>query len=139
VGYVFLADKSIHPRRFGGKSEGSPLDMAHDEDTAYIDIVTNKGELCEGIWSNRHFVHHKHVYTSNTGNIYISSRKHLHILSLRLLAGSRLLLSCAILCASAGPAQVDDASSYQHVFDQVEQLAFCKYNARPHWGKNSNR
>eukprot|EP00983_Pelagomonas_calceolata_P079331 1154615-Pelagomonas_calceolata.AAC.1 len=37
------------------------------------------------------------------------------------------------------PWQVDDPSSYQHVFDQVEQLAYCKYRARVHWGKNSNR
>jgi hypothetical protein len=29
--------------------------------------------------------------------------------------------------------------SYQHVFDELEQLTFCKYKARPHWGKNSNR
>ncbi|KAJ9533671.1 hypothetical protein QJQ45_026736, partial [Haematococcus lacustris] len=63
-----------------GQSSRYPMDMAYGRDTAYVDLVSNKG-----------------------------------------------------------PHLVDQPSAYQHVFDEIEQLTFCKYKARAHWGKNSNR
>ena len=33
----------------------------------------------------------------------------------------------------------DAPSSYQHLYDEIEQLSLCKYKARVHWGKNMNR
>lgn len=33
----------------------------------------------------------------------------------------------ADLVNNKGPKGVDDASAYQHVFDELEQLSFCKY------------
>jgi hypothetical protein len=28
---------------------------------------------------------------------------------------------------------------HQSVLDEIEQISFCKYSARPHWGKNTDR
>ncbi|KAG1656950.1 hypothetical protein FOA52_012054, partial [Chlamydomonas sp. UWO 241] len=63
-----------------GRSSDSPMDMAYQQDTVYVDVLSARG-----------------------------------------------------------PHLVDAPSTYQHVFDEIEQLTLCKYKARVHWGKNQNR